>query len=215
MQISIIKANIIRCISKDSKRRYNMEKRTGKQIRTFVKPEFRVSENNGVKRLEGYFVRFNEPTELWYGDYEQIAPEALDNIGEDIRALWNHDSSYPLARTTNGSLTLEKREAGLWGRIELPDTSYANDLYVNVKNGIVDGCSFGFYIRDEEPESYGNDSWLWTIKDLELIEVSPVTFPAYPTTSIEARNRDKELDDARMRKIERMKIEKLLEKRKL
>lgn len=183
-----------------------------KEIRTFTRPEFRVSMENGKKRLEGYFVRFNEPTDMGYC-YEQIAPEALDNIGEDIRALWNHDSSYPLARTTNGTLELEKREAGLWGRITLPDTSYANDLYENVRTGIVDGCSFGFYLIDEEPETYGNGEWLWSIKALELIEVSPVTFPAYPTTSVEARGADRsELTEERRKWMARAEIEKNLKK---
>lgn len=186
-----------------------MDKRTGKQIRTMSKPEFRVTSESDAKIIEGYFVRFNEPTSMgWF--YEQIAPEALDNIGEDIRALWNHDSNFPLARTTNNTLTLEKREAGLWGKIILPNTSYANDLYENIRTGVVDGCSFGFYITDEEPTSYGNDEWLWTIKGLELIEVSPVTFPAYPTTSVEARGEVDRINEERRRIIERKKLEEVL-----
>jgi hypothetical protein len=146
------------------------------------------AEDSEKRVIEGYFVLFGEQTELWDGCYEMIMPGAFEEtLGNDIRALWNHNTQYVLGRSTNGTLEIRVDNKGVWGKITLPDTSYARDLYELVKRGDVSQCSFGFNILDEDMEELSEDRWLFKIRKVDLHEISVVTFPAYEGTSVTAR----------------------------
>lgn len=148
----------------------------------------RSDETSGEKKIAGYFVVFNSETELWPGAYEEISPEALTNIPEDVRALFDHDTSKVLGRTKAGTLTLSIDEKGLYGEIIINENdSDAVNLYERVKRGDIDQCSFGFEILKEETEHRDDGSIKWIIKEIILYEVSVVTFPAYADTAVEAR----------------------------
>src|SRR5690606_33485190 len=101
--------------------------------------------------IEGYWVVFNQETELWPGAFEEIAPTAFDgSLDRDVRALINHDSTLVLGRTKAGTLELRVDSHGLWGRVKInPKDTDAVNLYERVKRGDVDQCSFGFNILDE------------------------------------------------------------------
>ena len=64
------------------------------------------------------------------------------------------------------------------------------NLYERVKRGDVDQCSFGFWIEDEETEFRDDGSIHWTIRKVNLFEVSVCTFPAYEATEVSARKAD-------------------------
>lgn len=148
----------------------------------------RSDETSGEKKIAGYFVVFNSETELWPGAYEEISPEALTNIPEDVRALFDHDTSKVLGRTKAGTLMLSIDEKGLYGEIIINENdSDAVNLYERVKRGDIDQCSFGFEILKEETEHRDDGSIKWIIKEIILYEVSVVTFPAYADTAVEAR----------------------------
>lgn len=142
--------------------------------------------------IEGYFVVFNSETELWPGAYEEISPEAFNNtLSNDVRALINHDTSLVLGRNKAGTLELKTDSRGLWGRIKInPNDTDAVNLYERVKRGDVDQCSFGFNILSEETDFRDDGTVKWTIKEIDLHEVSVVTFPAYEDTGVSARKRD-------------------------
>lgn len=151
------------------------------------------------KVIEGYFAVFNSETELWPGAYEEIAPEAFDSsMGRDIRALMNHNDDLVLGRTKAGTLTLKTDSHGLWGSIEVneEDTDALN-LYARIKRGDVNQCSFGFNILSEEIEHRQDGSVKWRLTDVELWEVSPVTFPAYGDTGISARKSQVNMENKR------------------
>src|SRR5699024_3753528 len=95
---------------------------------------------------------------------------------------------------------------GLWGSIKINenDTDAVN-LYERVKRGDVDQCSFGFNILDETTEYRDDGSVKWTINEIDLHEVSVVTFPAYGDTSVQARMKQKEQIEQRM--LDKQKIE--------
>lgn len=154
--------------------------------------EFQTREDGEEQIIEGYFSVFNSNYEMWEGASESIAPGAFDSsMGNDIRALTNHDTTLVLGRTKANTLELKPDSHGLWGRIRInPKDSDAVNTYERVKRGDVDQCSIGFLIRDEETEFREDGSIHWTIKDVELFEVSICTFPAYEETSISARHRD-------------------------
>lgn len=186
--------------------------RNNRQLRT-ISSEFNTRDDGGNLSIEGYFAVFSSVYEIAPGMSESIAPGAFDNtLSGDIRALINHDTTLVLGRTKAGTLKLRTDNRGLWGHIDVnPNDSDAMNLYERVKRGDVDQCSFGFDIIDEETEFREDGSVHWTIKEVELYEVSPCTFPAYEETSIAARA--KERDDLLKRKNEAWK-EKMLKKLK-
>lgn len=161
--------------------------------------QFRAAEDNGKKYIEGYFSVFGGIYELWPGASESVDPHAFDSaLGDDIRALIDHETRLVLGRNKAGTLELKVDSRGLWGRIEVNEKDQdAMNLYSRVERGDVDQCSFGFEILDEETK-YNNDGTVhWTIKSVKLYEVSVVTFPAYEDTSVQARKKEFEQIQAR------------------
>ena len=176
-----------------------------RRMRT-VGTEFTTREDGGERIIEGYFAVFNTNYEIAADMSESIAPGAFSSsMGCDIRALTNHDTTLVLGRTKVKTLELRQDERGLWGRIVInPNDTDAVNLYERVRRGDVDQCSFGFNIREEEIEFFDDGKVHWTIKDVELFEVSCCTFPAYEETSISARARER--DEILTRKAEAWRI---------
>ena len=163
--------------------------------------------------IAGYFAVFNNPTELWPGCIEQIAPGAFaSSLGLDVRALIDHDTRLVIGRTVAGTLTLREDDAGLYGEIKINEhDSDAMNLYARVQRGDVSQCSFGFDIVAEDyVVSPDGQTCTWTIREVKLYEVSVVTFPAYDATSVVARN-DDNADSHKKQRQERRKKE-LLER---
>lgn len=160
------------------------------------------AEQEGEMLIEGYFAVFNKETELWKGAFEEISPGAFDGtMGNDIRGLINHDTSLVLGRNKSGTLQLKIDSHGLWGSIRInPNDSDAVNLYERVKRGDVDQCSFGFNIIREETDFREDGTVKWTIKEIDLHEVSVCTFPAYEDTGVQARH--KEYEQYRAKKLE-------------
>ena len=163
-----------------------------KQVRC-VASEFQTRAEDDGLYISGYFSVFNSNYQLWEGATESVAETAFDDtLSGDIRCLVDHETRLVLGRTKAGTLTLKTDSRGLWGEVKInPKDTDAMNLYERVKRGDVDQCSFGFRILDEEFSDNGS-SVHWTIKKVELYEVSVVTFPAYQDTSVSARERDLE-----------------------
>lgn len=169
----------------------NRELRLTRSVVTDLKTR---AEQEGEMLIEGYFSVFNRETELWPGAYEEIATGAFDNtLGNDIRALINHDTSLVLGRNKANTLVLKVDSHGLWGSIRInPNDMDAVNLYERVKRGDVDQCSFGFNILSEETDFRDDGTVKWTIKEIDLHEVSVCTFPAYEATGVQARHKEVE-----------------------
>lgn len=151
------------------------------------------SESDNEKYIEGYFAVFNQQTELYRNAFEEIAQGAFDNSlkNNDIRCLFNHDTAKVLGRTGNNTLELRVDSHGLWGRVKVnPNDKEANDIYARVQRGDISGCSFGFNPINEETEFRDDGAIKWRVLEADTLEVSIVTFPAYPQTSIQARKVD-------------------------
>ena len=138
--------------------------------------------------VEGYALRFNKLSNDLGGFVEEISPEALKEADlSDVRALIDHDSSKVLGRTTSETLELTVDDEGLYFRCQLPNTSYAKDLYENIRLGNINQCSFGF-ILDEDGDSFEKrDDGLFkrTLRKIKsLFDVSIVTYPAYDDTDV-------------------------------
>lgn len=167
--------------------------RENRQMRT-ASTEFATRDDNGALAIEGYFAVFNSNYDIAPGLSESIAPGAFDNtLSGDIRALINHDTTLVLGRTKANTLQLRTDAHGLWGHIDInPNDTDAMNLYNRVQRGDVDQCSFGFDIISEETDFREDGSIHWTIKEVELYEVSPCTFPAYEETNIAARTKERD-----------------------
>ena len=151
------------------------------------------SEESGKKYIEGYFVVYNQETELWPGWFEQIKAGALDDAvkNNDIRCLFNHNSDNVMGRVSAGTLELKSDDYGLWGKVEINEAdSMAMDVYARVSRGDITGCSFGFWPEDED-YTIENDIWHWSVLRADVSEISVCTFPAYPQTEIQARQKQR------------------------
>lgn len=155
---------------------------------------FEVREENEQLHIAGYFSVFGDTYEIGPGMTESVDRHAFDNtLGGDIRALTNHDTTLVLGRTKAHTLELRVDEHGLYGDVTInPNDQDALNLYERVKRGDVDQCSFGFYIVSEETDFRDDGSIHWTIKEVELHEVSVCTFPAYEDTNVSAREAQRE-----------------------
>lgn len=162
--------------------------------------DIRAEEDN--LKIGGYFVLFNDETELYDGIFETVDSRALDKtLNNDIRCLFNHDTSKVLGRTKSNTLTLEKDDKGLYGEVIInPNDKEAVSVYERVKRGDIDQCSFGFNILDEDQRLDERDNLHITLKEIDLHEVSIVTFPAYPNTTVSARS--KQLEDLKSQRLE-------------
>jgi hypothetical protein len=156
--------------------------------RTFTVRSIETREaDDGVMRLSGYAAVFNDASvPLPFTEF--IAPGAFrKTLSEtpDVRLLINHEG-LPLARTKNDTLRLTEDEIGLRFDAELPDTSEARDLWTLIQRGDVDQMSFAFRVIRQK---YNSDRTVRTLTEVSLADgdVSVVTYPAYPTTTVEAR----------------------------
>lgn len=162
--------------------------------------DFKVRTEENKKIIEGYFVVYNQRTELWPGVLEEISENSLIEslASNDVRCLFNHDTNIVLGRTGNGTLKLKSDEKGLYGVVEINENDReAVDIYARIERGDINACSFGFYPIKESREDLENGDVCYIVEKAKIFEVSPVTFPAYPTTEIAARKKDFEMDQKR------------------
>lgn len=134
------------------------------------------------------------------GFKEQFSPTAFDRIlarhkndprGQvDVVGLFNHDDSQLLSRTTNGTLRLAKAATGLGAEMDLPDTQLGRDLGTLIRTKTLFGASFAFSVS-QTGEQWTQDekgNAVRTVTDANLYDWSPVTRPAYPSSSVGLRS---------------------------
>lgn len=146
---------------------------------------------SGDNTIAGHAAVFNSLSVDLGGFRERILPGAFkDSIerGDDVRALWQHDTKFVLGRTKNDTLSLVEDEAGLAYEATPPAATFARDAIAQIRGGYVDQSSFGFFVPP------GGDRWLvegnQNVRELlnvTLFDVSPVTFPAYEETDVDMR----------------------------
>jgi len=165
-----------------------------KQIeqRSFAQLELTAEQTDERKRLAGYGAVVEKPTVVCNIDgvdyFEVIDKNAFNNTDFSQCCLkYNHSDSYPIvARVKNKSLSLCVDNVGLRYEAALSDTTAANDLYIAVKEGLLDKSSFSFVVKRSE---YDRMTKTRRILDIEKVyDVSVVDIPAYDDTSVEARN---------------------------
>jgi len=147
-------------------------------------------EGDGLLSFRGHAAVFDQLVDLgpWR---EQIAPGAFKKTikdGTDVRFLYNHEPDSVMARTKNGTLRLTEDKVGLVADADLDPTDWdVQRLAPKLRRGDVDQMSFAFRVVgkageewNDEPEDGGKA--IRTLRELQLFDTSPVTFPAYEGT---------------------------------
>lgn len=149
---------------------------------------------DGKKKLSGYALKFGQRYSVgWFT--EEVKPGALDKADlTDVRALLNHDPNFVLGRTTAGTLRLEVDAIGLRYDIYLPETQAGRDLATSIERGDINQSSWGFTLGVDD----NNTGDVWTRENgkdhrsitgvRKVYDVSPVTFPANPDTTVAKRS---------------------------
>jgi hypothetical protein len=138
------------------------------------------------RTLRGHAIVFNSMSEDLGGFCEVIAPEAVERTLRekiDLRALHEHDAARPLGRVSANTLRLVTKPSALEAQIDLPSTSYADDVLESVKRRDLTGMSFAFnYAKSEWTKT--DEQLVRRVVDMRVREVSVVNFPAYARTSV-------------------------------
>ena len=153
--------------------------------------EIRVILGDHQPRLVGHAAVFNSLSEDLGGFREKIAPGAFAATIKtaDVRALWNHDPNFVLARTKSGTLRLREDERGLWFEADLLDEPFERSLIKKIERGDITQNSFGFRVMpDGQNWAMEDGALIRTLTNVDLFDVSPVAYPAYTQTDLGVRN---------------------------
>ena len=178
-------------MSKDTKNTVEPERRY------FPITEIRALEEDDKLIIEGYPIVYETYADLW-GSKEIIrkgaAGPALKRSDELV--LWDHESGQPMAAKKNGTLRATEDEKGVFIRADESKTVWGRQGYEAIKNGIIDKMSFAFDVKRE------GENWIEEKFDDEKFDVreitefftlydySPVSYPAYEDTDVQARSKD-------------------------
>jgi len=157
--------------------------------RAFAGIELRKNEK-GEHVIAGHAAVFEKMSHDLGGFREKIAPGAFTRTlksGNDVLALVNHDPNFRLGRTKNGTVRLREDQDGLAIEIDPPNTQTGRDTVEDIRTGNLDGMSFMFRTIEDDWSIEGGEE-IRTLKQIELLEAGPVTFPAYPDTSVAVRS---------------------------
>jgi len=151
--------------------------------------EIELRADGDKKTLHGYAAKFESLSVPLYGFREKIRKGAFtESIKKNnVRALWNHNPDMVLGSTKNGTLQLEEDDKGLRFEVELPDTQAGRDAAVSVSRRDVDGMSFAFEAKKQEWDEKDEKNVIRTLIEVDVKEISPTAFPAYPSTRVVAR----------------------------
>jgi HK97 family phage prohead protease len=151
---------------------------------------------DGTKAITGYAAVFHRAeeagTEYRLGKdlVERISPTAFSRaISEkhDARALFNHDPNMLLGRAGAGTLRLSADQRGLKYEIDLPDTQVGRDVAASIARGDLTGSSFAFQVT-KQSFAKADKHDVRNIEDVNLLDVGPVTYPAYQATTTGLRS---------------------------
>lgn len=160
--------------------------------RRMISEPVELREDGEQRFFEGYAFKFGAVADLG-GFTEEIAPGAADEVmQDDVRGLFNHEPNLVLGRTKAGTMKMTVDPVGLKYTINFnpKDTDHTN-LMEKVKRGDVSQSSFAFRVKDDKWETKNGKEHRTILKFQRLIDVSPVTYPAYQDATVGMRSLSK------------------------
>lgn len=196
--------------------------KSNKELRVYSNPvELRETGDNS-RTITGYACKFDKLSRSLGWFIEKIDREAfseMDLSAQDVKALFNHDSNFILARSNQNSntLQLEVDDIGLRFTFEAPNTTAGNDLLENIRLKNIQHCSFAFTVKADAWEAADEETKEDTrtiLKFKELFDVSPVVDPAYLDTEVDVAERSyKEFKESLQNTPDKDQIKKEIEER--
>tara|TARA_Y100001973_G_scaffold4229_1_gene6214 strand:- start:1046 stop:1675 length:630 start_codon:yes stop_codon:yes gene_type:complete len=147
-------------------------------------------EDGSEPKIVGYAAKFNSLSHDLGGFREKIEPGAFSRAlseGQDVRALVDHDPGKIIGRSTSGTLRMLEDDHGLRVEIDPANTTAGRDIMESITRGDVTGMSFGFTVKDDDWQIVDGEN-IRTLRDMDLFDVSVVTFPAYASTEVALRS---------------------------
>jgi HK97 family phage prohead protease len=145
-----------------------------------------VRANAQTRTIGGYALKYNKLSQNLGGFVERVLPGSVDKSladGVDVLARFQHEDQFLLGRTSADTLALRSDGTGLEYDVNLPDTSYANDLYALASRGDVKHSSFAFRTMEDEWSLTDQGFPLRSLVAVQLVDVAPVVTPAYMDTT--------------------------------
>jgi uncharacterized protein len=154
------------------------------------------AEQRGDKlyQISGYAAVFNSPADIGGQFTEVIKPGAFTRAlaeKQNVRILWNHDAAKVLATTRAGTATVIQDNHGLFVQAQLdPNISWHIDAYRSIERGDVNGMSYGFVVDNDGQkwEQRDGKTYRTLVVIKQLLDCSPVTYPAGRETTLSARS---------------------------
>ena len=162
-----------------------------KQDREYRSMELRTFKEGESYKVEGYASTF-EPYKLMTVDevdyFERIDPAAFDNADmSDVVFRVDHEGRV-YARTSAGTLEIWHDDHGLGQRADLSRTQAARELFADIEAGNYPKMSFAFTVAEDHYDKATRTRVIDRIA--KVYDVSPVSFPANPTTELSVSTRD-------------------------
>lgn len=177
--------------------------------RSFAEYRAEKNEDGTIGHISGVPIVFEQKTDIGGWFEETIARGAVsEDVLRDVAFFLNHDLNMkPLARTRTGKLKFSIENDGVHMDADVNlQRSDANDAYLAIQDGDIDGMSFMFRVEADEWTDLDTDYPKRRITKIGYVqEVSAVNYPAYEGTSINARSNGspdgdrKALDEARVK----------------
>ena len=170
-----------------------MELQNNKSMETrYFNIEYKSLDNN---EIQGTASSLNSPYDM--GSFDEVIDEhAFDEADfSQAAALFNHDQNIVLGRVKNKTLNIEVKNKNLVYTINPPDTSAAKDVMILINRGDIYQSSFAFDVKEDgDLWEYMDGRYKRTIKKINKVyDVSPVTYPANPNTSVASRSMERHI----------------------
>ena len=149
-------------------------------------------EDGALPTIVGYAAVYEAETVIFDMFREKLRRGAFRRAVEarqDVRALFNHNPDFLLGRVGAGTLRLYDDDHGLRVEIDPPNTPTGREVVELIRRGDIYGMSFGFVptrVSWEQADESGLG--LRVVEDVDLLDVSPVTYPAYEQTEVGVRS---------------------------
>lgn len=171
----------------------SQSKNTAAEVRSYPignRWDLRTFNLNGKPVIRGYAALFDTLSEDLGGFREKFDRRAFDGVlGDDVRALVNHDANLILGRRSAGTLRLFVDARGLGYEVTPPDTAWTSHYVEAIRRGDLSGSSLSFFVESDRWERpAGGVPVRIVTKVASLVDVGPVTYPAYRETTAALRS---------------------------
>lgn len=159
----------------------------------------RAGDSGDGLTLSGYGAVFNAPTliDSWEGRFEErlahgAFKRSIDRKGpKGVRLQFDHGSHPVIGSIPIGTIEeLREDKRGLFVEARMHDNWLVQPVRDAIREGSISGMSFRFRVIRDEWDETDPDLPVRTIKEVELVEVGPVVWPAYEQTSVGVRARE-------------------------